>query len=75
VTGIPAWAKAARRRTRLDGALTVFVGVDGAPAGVVVLTDPVRPDAARTIRALRQGGINRIVMVTGTDPKWPRHLV
>jgi soluble P-type ATPase len=65
VTGTPAWAKAARRRARLDGALTVFVGVDGAPAGVLVLTDPVRPDAARTIRALRQDGINRIVMVTG----------
>jgi len=65
VTGTPAWAKAARRRARLDGALTVFVGVDGAPAGVLVLADPVRPDAARTIRALRQDGINRIVMVTG----------
>jgi P-type E1-E2 ATPase len=65
MTGTPAWAKAARRRTRLDGALTVFVGVDGVPAGVVVLTDPVRPDAARTIRVLRQGGIDRIVMVTG----------
>jgi cation transport ATPase len=65
VTGTPAWAKAARRRARLDGALTVFVGVDGAPAGVLVLSDPVRPDAARTIRTLRQDGINRIVMVTG----------
>jgi heavy metal translocating P-type ATPase len=65
VTGTPSWAKAARRRARLDGALTVFVGVDGIPAGVLVLSDPVRPDAARTIRALRQGGINRIVMVTG----------
>jgi soluble P-type ATPase len=65
VTGAPAWAKTARRRARLDGALTVFVGIDQEPAGVLVLTDPVRPDAARTIHALRQSGISRIVMVTG----------
>jgi heavy metal translocating P-type ATPase len=63
--GTPRWAKAARRRARLDGALTVFVAVDGEPAGVLVLEDPVRADAARTIRALRAGGIDRIVMVTG----------
>ena len=65
VAGQPGWAKAARRRARLDGALTVFVAVDGVPAGALVLDDPVRPDAARTIRALRDGGISRIVMVTG----------
>jgi len=65
VTGTPAWAKTARRRARLDGALTVFVAVDGAPARVLILDDPVRPDAGRTIRALRHGGIRRIVMVTG----------
>jgi len=65
VTGAPPWAKTARRQARLDGALTVFVAVDDQPAGVLVLDDPVRPDAGRTIRALRRGGIRRIVMVTG----------
>jgi high-affinity K+ transport system ATPase subunit B len=65
VTGRPAWVKTARRRARLDGALTVFVAVDGEPAGVLILNDPLRRDAARTIRALRDGGIRRIVMVTG----------
>jgi heavy metal translocating P-type ATPase len=65
VAGQPRWVKAARRRARLDGTLTVFVAVDGKPAGALVLDDPVRPDAARTIRALRDGGISRIVMVTG----------
>ena len=66
--GVPAaapWAKIARRRARLDGALTVFVAVDDEPAGVLVMDDPVRSDAGRTIRALRKGGIRRIVMVTG----------
>jgi heavy metal translocating P-type ATPase len=65
VVGDPQWARAARRRARLDGTLTVFVAVDGEPAGVLVLEDPIRADAARTVRSLRQGGIDRIVMVTG----------
>jgi soluble P-type ATPase len=65
VAGSPGWAKSARRRARLDGSLTVFVGVDGAPAGVLILDDPIRPDAARTIRALRGSGIDRVVMVSG----------
>src|SRR6516225_376203 len=34
-TGQPGWAKAARRRARLDGALTVFVAIDGVPAAVL----------------------------------------
>jgi len=69
VEGAPSWAKAARRRARLDGSLTVFVGVDDQPAGVLVLDDPVRIDAPRTIRSLRRNGIDRIVMVTGDRPE------
>jgi heavy metal translocating P-type ATPase len=61
----PALLRSARRRADLDGALTVFVAIDGQPAGVLVLDDPIRPDAARTVRALRNSGIERIVMVTG----------
>ncbi|MHB1584107.1 MAG: heavy metal translocating P-type ATPase, partial [Acidimicrobiales bacterium] len=65
VKGRPAWAKSARRRATLDGALTVFVSVDGVPAGVLILEDALRVDAARTVRSLRRGGIGRVVMVTG----------
>ena len=61
----PPWARAVRRRADLDGALTVFVRVDGDPVGAIVLDDPIRPDAARTVRRLRQGGVRRVVMVTG----------
>jgi heavy metal translocating P-type ATPase len=59
------WARTVRRRAELDGALTIFVDVDGAPVGALLLDDPIRPDAARTIRQLRRDGIRRIVMVTG----------
>jgi heavy metal translocating P-type ATPase len=65
VTGNPPWAKSCRRRARLDGSMTVFVSVDGRPAGALVLDDPIRADAAKTIRSLRRSGIERIVMVTG----------
>jgi heavy metal translocating P-type ATPase len=65
ITGSPAWLKSARRRARLDGALTVFVAIDDKPACVLILNDPIRPDARRTIRSLRKGGIRRIVLVTG----------
>ncbi|MBW4078039.1 MAG: heavy metal translocating P-type ATPase [Acidobacteria bacterium] len=65
MSGSPAWAKAAKRKARLDGALTVFAGVDGQPAGVFVFSDPLRADVNRTLRSLRARGIGRIVMVTG----------
>ncbi len=60
-----AWTRAVRRRAALDGALTIFVDVDGAPVGALLLDDPSRPDAGRTIRQRRRDGIHRIVMVTG----------
>jgi heavy metal translocating P-type ATPase len=65
VAGAPPWVRAVRRRAWLDGALTVFVAVDGEPAGALLLEDRIRPDARQTIRALRRGGITRIVLATG----------
>jgi heavy metal translocating P-type ATPase len=67
-SGIPeaaSWVRAARRRSRLDGAITVFVAVDGRSAGVLVLEDRLRPDARQTVRAVRRGGISKIVLATG----------
>jgi heavy metal translocating P-type ATPase len=61
----PRWARSVRRRADLDGALTMFVEVDGVVEAGIVLDDPIRPDAARTIRNLRRDGIERIIMVTG----------
>lgn len=61
----PAWVRQARRRAELDGSLTVFVGIDGTPAGVLLMEDPIRPDAPRMVRALRAAGIDRIALITG----------
>lgn len=61
----PSWARSVRRRADLDGALTMVVTVDDKAVAAIVLDDPIRPDAAQTIRNLRRQGISRITMVTG----------
>ena len=61
----PEWARRLRRRTSFEGSANVFVAIDGTLAGALVLDDPIRPDTARTLRALRRAGIERLVMVTG----------
>jgi heavy metal translocating P-type ATPase len=65
VDGPDGWARPIRRRADVDGAITVFVSVDGQPAAGVLLEDRVRVDASRAVRALRRAGIGRVVMVTG----------
>lgn len=61
----PDWVRRVRRRASLDGALTVFVAIDGKPAGALLLEDVIRPDAPRMIQGLRDAGIRRVVLVTG----------
>ncbi|WAC93803.1 heavy metal translocating P-type ATPase [Mycobacterium sp. Aquia_213] len=63
VTG--AWARAAVNRARLDGAAIAWVCVEGAPVGAVLLRDPLRRQAPRTVRRLREAGLNRLIMLTG----------
>ena len=66
VTGpSPRWARVAHRQARREGALTAWVSVDEDLVGVLVLADPPRAEAARTVRALRNGGIRRVVLLTG----------
>src|SRR5680860_816066 len=61
----PPWVRQVRRRADLDGSLTVFVAVDDEPAGAFLLEDTIRPDSPRMVRALREAGITRVVLVTG----------
>jgi heavy metal translocating P-type ATPase len=59
------WAQAAVNRARLDGAALAWVCVDDEPKGAVLLRDPLRRHAPRTMRRLREAGLNRLVMLTG----------
>ncbi|MGH3607707.1 MAG: heavy metal translocating P-type ATPase, partial [Pseudonocardiaceae bacterium] len=65
VTPIPVWAQSVRRRTAHEGMANVFIGVDDALVGVLILDDPLRPDAGPALQRLRDAGIRRLVMVTG----------
>ncbi|HEU5184920.1 MAG TPA: heavy metal translocating P-type ATPase [Gemmatimonadaceae bacterium] len=59
--------------SRLDGQLDavasagktpVMLAVDGRLAGLLAITDPIRPTAAETVKALRQRGLG-VVLITG----------
>jgi heavy metal translocating P-type ATPase len=69
VAGDEDWVVRARSLAEFEGAVCVFVSIDESPAGALLLSDPIRPDAARTIRNLRRRGIRRVVMVTGDRPE------
>jgi Cu+-exporting ATPase len=63
--GIDASALADRAEPlRGDGQTVMFVAVDGEPAGLVGVADPIKATTPEAIRALRDEGL-RIVMMTG----------
>lgn len=49
---------------RTEGKTAMFLAVDGKPAGLVAVADPVKESTLEAIRALHEEGI-RIVMLTG----------
>ncbi|WP_455371499.1 heavy metal translocating P-type ATPase [Petrachloros mirabilis] len=49
---------------RHEGQTTVFVAIDGKPAGLLGVADPVKPSTAEAVRMLGEAGV-RLVMVTG----------
>jgi Cu+-exporting ATPase len=51
---------------RKDGQTVVFAVVDGRPAGILGIADPIKPEAAQAVRDLRAEGL-RVVMLTGDN--------
>jgi P-type E1-E2 ATPase len=51
--------------TRGSGEAHVLVALDGHVAGVIVMADELRPDAARTVSRLRAEHIRHIAMISG----------
>ncbi|MDR3533089.1 MAG: heavy metal translocating P-type ATPase [Rhodopila sp.] len=51
---------------RGSGATALFVAVDGKPAGVVAVADPIKATTRAALEALRKEGV-RIVMLTGDN--------
>ena len=53
-------------RLRGDGATAVFLAVNGKPAGVIAIADPVKETTADALKTLAADGI-RVVMLTGDN--------
>ena len=49
---------------RRDGQTVIFVAVDGKPAGLLGVADPIKPSTLEAIRSLHEEGV-RVVMLTG----------
>jgi Cu+-exporting ATPase len=60
----PSAERAERRRA--EGETVMFVAVDGRPAGLIGVADPIKPTTAGALEALRGEGL-RIVMLTGDN--------
>ncbi len=56
---------------RRQGATVMYVTVDGRPAGILAVADPVKATTAAALDGLRKSGI-RIVMVTGDNAETAR---
>jgi cation-transporting P-type ATPase J len=52
-----------------QGRTAVVVSLDGAPAGLLALTDRIRPEAAAAVTALRQVTGREPVLLTGDNPR------
>ncbi|WP_258067480.1 cation-translocating P-type ATPase [Rathayibacter sp. AY1C7] len=55
-------------RATAEGGTVVGVGWEGALRGFAVLRDEPRPEASRTVRALRERGL-RVMVLTGDNPR------
>jgi Cu+-exporting ATPase len=51
---------------RKDGATAIFVAIDGAPAGIIAIADPIKATTPAALAALKASGL-RIVMLTGDN--------
>lgn len=56
------------------GESAVHVAIDGRYAGQLALADQVRPEARRTLAALRRSGVRHTLMLTGDAEPTARHI-
>jgi Cu+-exporting ATPase len=52
---------------RREGQTVILVGVDGKPAGLIGIADPIKPSAPQAVRDLKAAGL-RLIMLTGDSP-------
>lgn len=52
----------------------LYLALKGKLVAVICISDPVRPEASRTIEALHNQGIEKIVMMTGDNEKTAKYI-
>lgn len=57
--------RALQKHAIAEGMAAVWVAIDGAFAGLLLLADQLRMETPRALRLVRRAGIRRIVMLTG----------
>ncbi len=62
-------AKPVVERLAAQGKSVLYFAVGGRLVGILGIEDPLRPEAAQAVRALRERGIKRVVMLTGDDER------
>ena len=65
ITGLEPLENAAARLEEA-GKTVMFVGIDGKPAGILAVADPIKPTTAEAVRELHALGL-KIVMLTGDN--------
>jgi Cu+-exporting ATPase len=70
VAGLDEWERNAAELQR-QGETAIFVAIDGKPAGIVAVSDPIKESTPGAIQHLRQLGI-KIVMLTGDNERTAR---
>ena len=73
-TPVPPAAEAWLSEEGRTSATPEFVGIDGRHAGVIAIADRPRPAARHVVHALRERGIDHVVMLTGDDPVTAREV-
>ena len=72
--GVDCAVLTAGAETYLDqGCTVIYIAADGCPAGFLALADTVRPDAAETVRQVREAGVTP-VLLTGDHENAARHI-
>lgn len=78
LVGKPAWIRTQVRDVvayeLAPGESSVYVGIDGSFAGVLVLADALRHDAGITLRQFRSMGVHELVMLTGDQQATADHI-
>ncbi|MEN3369811.1 MAG: P-type Ag+ transporter [Verrucomicrobiota bacterium] len=70
VVGLEEWERNAAE-LQLQGETAIFVAIDGKPAGIVAVSDPIKESTPAAIQHLRELGI-KIVMLTGDNERTAR---